>query len=200
MAALKDARREKFAQLIERGWTLEKAHRMAGYPGDPGNAWRLQRQDEIQQRISELAEQRAASERLALERAQRKLDISTERTLAEMGKVAFANALDYVTLDSQGEPRFDLATITRNQGAAISEIIIESYMDGRGRKARQVKRIRVKLSNKIEALNAIARHLGMFIDPSMVNLSVNNYFSETPLSMSEWEAEIAQLPGPSDRK
>jgi phage terminase small subunit len=197
MPALKNARREKFAQLIERGWTLEKAHAMAGFAVDRGNAWRLQHQNDIAHRIEELAEQRLAREATAQLRAQQKLDISSERTLAEMSKIAFANMLDYLTLDEDGNPKLDLASITRDQGAAISEVILDEYMDGRGKNAKRVKRVRVKLSNKIEALNAIARHLGLFADTSLLNLSVNNYFSEKPLSMSEWEAEIAgQLPGP----
>jgi hypothetical protein len=118
-----------------------------------------------------------------------------------MSKIAFANMLDYIALDGDGNPKLDLESITRDQGAAISEVILDEYMDGRGKNAKRVKRVRVKLASKIEALNAIARDLGLFTDASALNLSVNNYFSEQPLSMSEWKAEIAgQLPGPSDRE
>jgi hypothetical protein len=197
MPALKDARREKFAQLIERGWTLEKAHRMAGYPGDPGNAWRLQRQDDIQLRIGELAARRADSERIALARAQRKLDLSTERALKEYANIAFANMLDYVELDNDGVPHFDIAAITRDQGAAIEQLTIDEYADGRGPNARQVKRVRVKLASKTDALGALGRHLGLFVDPSVLNVNVQNYFSEAPPSMAEWKREIeltAQAP------
>ena len=39
-----------------------------------------------------------------------------------------------------------------------------SYTEGRGAGAREVKRIRVKLHDKLRALEALGRHLGMFND------------------------------------
>jgi hypothetical protein len=36
----------------------------------------------------------------------------------------------------------------------------------------------------------IGRHLGLFLDPSLVNVNVGNFFSEKPMSMEEWKAEI----------
>ena len=56
----------------------------------------------------------------------------------------------------------DLSTLTRDQAAAIQEVTVEDYKDGRGENARDVRRVKVKLSDKRAALVDMGRHLGMF--------------------------------------
>jgi hypothetical protein len=63
---------------------------------------------------------------------------------------------------------------------------IEEFAD-RGKTKR---RVRYKLADKRAALVDIGRHLGLFVDPSLVNVNVGNFFSEKPLSMEEWTREI----------
>ena len=73
----------------------------------------------------------------------------------------FSNMLDYVKVD--GPDAFvDLSTLTRDQAAAIQEVTVEDYKDGRGENARDVRRVKVKLSDKRAALVDIGKHLGMF--------------------------------------
>jgi hypothetical protein len=97
---------------------------------------------------------------------------------------------DYVRLDKYGDPRVDYARLTRDQAAAISEITIDEYKEGRGPHAVPVKRIRIKLADKRAALEALGRHLGLFVDPSVLHLNVANFFSEAPPSMDDWRKEI----------
>ena len=56
----------------------------------------------------------------------------------------------------------DLSTLTRDQAAAIQEVTIEDYRDGRGADARDVRRVKVKLLDKRAALAEMGKHLGMF--------------------------------------
>ena len=126
----------------------------------------------------------------ALERAAERYAVTTDRVIGELARIAFANSLDYWTIDSNGEPTIDLSKVDRDKGAAISEIIVDRYMDGKSENAREVKRIRIKLASKQAALESLGRHLGLWIDPSVVNLNVANYFSEKPPSLQEWKKEI----------
>ena len=45
--------------------------------------------------------------------------------------------------------------------AAISEVQTEDYVDGRGEDARSVKKVKVKMHDKLRALDAMAKHVGI---------------------------------------
>jgi hypothetical protein len=155
----------------------------------------------------ELTQEKLDAEKLARERAQVKFDVTTERVVGELARIGFANIQDYLTIGPDGEPHFDYAKIERDQAAALQEIVIEEFKDGRDGEGRKVRRIRFKLADKRAALVDLGRHLGLFVDPSFVNLNVANYFSEAPPSMSEWRQEIeaqaaatSVLPQPPSRR
>lgn len=190
MPPLSDPRRETFAQAIHHGHSNGEAAKRAGYRSDARSAWSIRRGKEIASRIHELTGQRAEREARGLERAAAKYQVSADRVVAELARLAFANSLDYWTTDSNGEPQIDLSKVNRDKGAAISEIIVDTYMDGRSENARQVKRIRIKLHDKRAALVDLGKHLGLFVDPQTLNLAVNNFFSEKPPSLAEWKKEI----------
>lgn len=107
--------------------------------------------------------------KLRSEQAKR-LDITADRVLKELGKLAFSNLGDYFKVQTDGSAVIDLSSLTPDQAAALQEITIDEYQDGKGETARQVKRIRIKLGDKKGALDSIAKHLGMFtnkeLDPS----------------------------------
>jgi len=63
-----------------------------------------------------------------------------------------------------GDPYLDFSALTRDQAAALQEVTVEDYVDGRGENAREVKRVRFKLADKRAALVDLGRHLGMFKD------------------------------------
>ena len=80
--------------------------------------------------------------------------------------------------------------------SSIKAIILHVNSPGGGVAAseeiyREVKRIRVKMCDRRAALADLGRHLGLFVDPSVLNVSQNNYFSEAPPSMADWKKEIA---------
>jgi phage terminase small subunit len=98
--------------------------------------------------------------------------ITQEMVLAELGKLGFSNILDYVTIQEDGDPKPDLSSMTRDQAAALSELIVETYAEGCGDEAEQVKRVKFKLADKRAALVDIGRHLGMFKNTLVVNVPV----------------------------
>lgn len=90
--------------------------------------------------------------------------ITKEAVVAELAKIGFSNMLDYMGVTQGGDPFVDLSALTRDQAAAISEFTVDDYVDGRGDDARDVKKVKIKLSDKRAALVDLGKHLGMFTD------------------------------------
>jgi phage terminase small subunit len=91
-----------------------------------------------------------------------KLEITAERVAEELAKIGFANMADYMRSNSDGDPYLDFSELTRDQAAALAEVTIEDFKDGRGKDARDVRRVKFKLHDKHAALVDLGKHLGMF--------------------------------------
>ena len=168
MPALKNAKHERFAQEIAKGTAYVKAIKAAGYETNANaanvSATRLLKQPTVAARVNELLERKATIEAKATERAIEKSGITKAAVLEELAKIGFANMLDYVSVQKDGYAYVDLSKLTRDQAAAIQEVVVEEYSDGRGDDARDVKRVKFKLADKKGALVDIGKHLGMFIE------------------------------------
>ncbi len=130
----------------EANLSVVKAMRIAGYAektctGHPHLVFgREDVQKEIQRRRDETA---------------KKYEVTQERLVEEMAKLAFSNFADYIELDEHGEPIVVLEDLTHEQFAALSDLQIEYYTDGIGSEAEQCKRIKIKLHGKKEALDRL---------------------------------------------
>lgn len=91
------------------------------------------------------------------EAASQRTEITLDRVLKELAKIGFANMADYI------ENLDDLEKLDRDLMAAVGEVIIEEYQDGKGDEARDVKRTRIKLLDKRAALVDLGKHLGAFV-------------------------------------
>ncbi|MGH2342576.1 terminase small subunit [Segnochrobactraceae bacterium EtOH-i3] len=111
----------------------------------------LLRKTPVARAISE--RQRAISERIG---------VTAERVVEELAKIGFANMADYMKVGEDGDPYLDFSGLTRDQAAALSEVTVEDFKDGRGEDARDVRRIKFKLYDKRAALVDLGKHLGMF--------------------------------------
>lgn len=89
-------------------------------------------------------------------------EITQDMVVNELAKIGFANIGDFVRVTSKGDPFIDLSGMTRDQSAALSEVTVEDFTDGRGEDARDVRRVKVKLCDKKGALVDLGKHLGMF--------------------------------------
>jgi hypothetical protein len=76
---------------------------------------------------------------------------------------AFANYADYSPMFGEGTVAEKLALLTRDQAAAVQEITIEEFRDGRTA-ARQVRRTKLKLVPKISSLELLAKANGWLVD------------------------------------
>ncbi len=125
----------------------------AGYSkrGAKQTAYRLRQTPEIQDAIA--AAMKARSKRTAAD---------ADAVIAELNLIAFSNMLDYMTIQDDGTVAIDFSAVDRDQGAAILELVVEEFTDGKGEDARGVKRTRFKLADKKGALVDLGRHLGLF--------------------------------------
>ena len=132
-----------------------KAARDAGYSGKSAkfSGHELLQRPEIKAAITEAMARRSA-----------RTEITQDRVLQELALIGFADMGDYLDLDEDGVARLDLSNLPEGATKVIAEITQDVYVDGRGKKGREVKKTKLKLHDKRGALVDMARHLGMFID------------------------------------
>jgi phage terminase small subunit len=86
-------------------------------------------------------------------------DTTAERVIEEYKRIAFANMRDFAHWSGQDAGFIDSESLTDEQHACISEVQAEEIQMG----AEVVKRkIKVKLHDKLKALDSLSRHLGLF--------------------------------------
>ncbi len=98
----------------------------------------------------------------AIEARSERTKVKADQVVGELARLGFSNMGDYVSLTSDGAPFIDLSKLSREQWAAISEVTVEDFMEGRGEDARQVRRVKVKLHDKRGSLDLLGRHFGLF--------------------------------------
>jgi phage terminase small subunit len=164
MPVLKNARRERFAQELAKGKPVGEAYVLAGYKPHPANPTMLAKNRGVSERVSELLSRRQHIEDKGTERAIERTAITKVRVLTELAKIGFANMLDYMKVGANGDPYLDFSAITRDHAAALIEVTVEDFKDGRGEDSREVRRVKFKLADKKGALVDIGKELGMFIN------------------------------------
>lgn len=86
--------------------------------------------------------------------------ITPERIIIELGKIAFADIMNYTFEDENGDTYVDFQKMAKDPArSAITELIVESTTG-----KVKTKRIRLKLADKINALEKLAKHFGMLKD------------------------------------
>jgi phage terminase small subunit len=160
-----EARREIFIREYLKNLNATRAAIAAGYSEKTARAAasRLLTNVDIKKRVEE-----------ALAKKTDKLDISVERVLGELSKLAFSNMLDYMNTQQDGSAYTDLSKLTREQAAAIQEVTVDEYTEGRGKNSRNVKRTRVKLADKRGSLELLGKYLKLFTDRQEISGDANN--------------------------
>ena len=180
MPVLKNARHERFAQELAKGRSAVDAHEAAGFKRNDGNASKLASKPDIQARVKEITG--AAAE---------KAGVTVAAIVEELAKIGFSNMLDYMTIGEDGQHFLDFSKLTRDQAAAIQELIVETRADPAavpdgevdeedepqdhggslkrrrardddGRPVPEIIKVRFKLADKRAALVDLGKHVGMF--------------------------------------
>lgn len=154
MAEHHNPRREKFLQEYLQDFCGKDAAIRAEYsPRTAANiAWQILNQDEeAQARLKELTA--GAAEKAEIEAAD---------VMREIAKVGFASLEHYIQITDDGDAYVDLSKATSAQLAALSEITTDTYMDGHGEDAREVKKVKIKMADKLKALEKLGQRFGLW--------------------------------------
>ncbi len=194
MPALRNARHERFAQGWLEGKTLTQAWENVSGKRSLGYASRLGKRPEVRARLQELRAEREAAQQKALAAAAARFQVTAERVIGELARIAFANLTDFVKIGPDGNPRPDFATLSFDQGAALQVLTVKEAKTRRKGES-EVREVTFKLGDKRLALVALARHLRLFgtageigeAGPAERKLDI---VRERPLTMAEWEARL----------
>lgn len=142
---------------IRAGYSERSARSIAG---------RLLTKDNIQREISRRQKD-----------LQRRTEVTQERVVMELARVAFADATDYVQVETRiinrGEVKVPIELAVHKETAELSadqRAAIASIKQG-------ANGVEIKLHDKIKALELLGRHIGMFNDKLEVKAIVDNPFA-----------------------
>lgn len=145
-------KQEKFCQEYMIDLNATQAAMRAGYCArtvnktGPANLVKVGVQAEIQRLISKRSE---------------RTEITADKVVLELAKLAFSNIEDYLTVDEDGETRLkNFDDIERNVLAAVESIKI-STMKNKD-KSREYTTTQFKLCSKLNALEQLGKHLGIY--------------------------------------
>ena len=181
--SLRNPRYERFAYGLADGKPAYQAYIDAGFAkvGAAQSASRLLKSQRagIRERVIAILHEReqidAEVTKLAIERTA----ITKERVAVELGRIGFANMMDYMRVGPSGDPVLDFTGLTREQAAALTEVTVDDYIDGRGENAREVRKVKFKLGDKRAALMDIAKLFGWIVE-KRENKIVNEFDGMTP--------------------
>jgi phage terminase small subunit len=93
-------------------------------------------------------------------------EISVDRVVRELAKIAFASVRQMIAVDPNGQPQIDLTNTPHGALDALAEVSTETVLEtegsGKDRKSRPIRKTRIKLHDKIRALQLLGEHTGAF--------------------------------------
>lgn len=104
------------------------------------------------------------------EKNRRRYEATYDRIIEELSSVAFSNLADVMEFDEETGALVGMNLTDRDMRtlAAIGEVTVETYYEGRGAEAQPVRRVKVKPWNKLQALDMLVRHMGLSKEKTVV--------------------------------
>ena len=102
-----------------------------------------------------------------LDKIAKKLEITPERIMEELGKIAFNNLGDFLSIQEDGTALIDMSVATPEQLAALEQYEV-TYMpsvevvENGEEVSKEVLKIKIKHHNKLDALDKLMKKLGMY--------------------------------------
>ena len=114
---------------------------------------------------AELLQKTSVAEAIAAGQAKRaqRVEITADRVVAELAKIAFADPRDLMEWGPNGVRLKDSADLTEEQAASVAEVSETTTKDGGS--------LRLKKHDKVKALELLGRHMGMFKDKMEAEVS-----------------------------
>lgn len=162
-------RREQFCAEYIVDYNGTQAAIRAGYAAGSAakTAYDLLRLPEIKSRVEQ--ELKACIERT---------HITADRIRYELAKTSFSSMADYVSVQTDGTAYVDLSACTPEQLSAIQEMTVEEYTEGRGDDIRDVKRVKIKLYDKLRSLKLLGDHVDVQAFQERVEVSAGKSLAE----------------------
>lgn len=91
-------------------------------------------------------------------------NVTQASIIEELAKIGFSNIGHLLGFNDEGDMVFDLSQLTDREAAAITEFSTDTYTEGRGKNAKKVKKVKVKIADKRAALSELARIKGLHND------------------------------------
>lgn len=109
---------------------------------------------------------------------QRRTEISQDRVVKELARIAFADATDYAQVETRTVEKDDGTEVSYQTGTLknTAELSPEQRAAISGIK-QGANGVEIKLHDKIKALELLGRHIGMFNDKLEVKATVDNPFA-----------------------
>lgn len=107
---------------------------------------------------AELLQKTSVAEAIAAGQAKRaqRVEITADRVVAELAKIAFADPRDLMEWGPDGVKLKASADLTEEQAASVAEVSETTTKDGGS--------LKLKKHDKVKALELLGRHIGMFKD------------------------------------
>lgn len=140
-------RQERFCQEYAKSLHQTNAAIKAGYSKESASeqASRLVRNPQVIKRLNQIIGQRT-----------RRYEVSAERILKELARVAYSDITNYVTFNESGVRIKESSDLSPAQAAAIQEVSEVINQNGGTTK--------FKLHDKVKALELLGKHLKLFSD------------------------------------
>lgn len=92
------------------------------------------------------------------------LNITPSRVLEEASRIAFSNIADFIEIQSDGTAVVDLNHVKEHPEllAAVQEITVHEYVEGKGDNARDVKSVKIKLHPKLPAIEKLGEWMALW--------------------------------------
>lgn len=114
-------------------------------------------------RLLRKARVRGAIEAALADRKSR-LKMTADEVLEELTRLGRSNMFDFLRITPDGDPCIDLSALTRDQAAVLAETTVEDFTEGRGDNARDVRRVKIKLHDKVKALHLLGQYHKLFTE------------------------------------
>ncbi len=116
----------------------------------------------------------------AMEERKKRTFVSQDGVIEELSRIAFGNIEDFTIMGSDGSLEVCLDGMGRDKLAAIKDFSMEPKGDG--------YKCTIRLHNKIQALQLLGKHLGMFAENHNHKIESGGVLLvPAPVSSDEWE-------------
>lgn len=164
-----EQRQREFAQQYVLDFKAVAAYRRCLFkvgedkPSDSAAASKMLGTPAVQEYIRELVEAR-----------QSRFEVRGDRVISELARIAFSDITNYFTWENGRIRLKDSAMLEENASRAVERLDIVEYESPSGR---TLTRTKLKLYNKAQALDLLAKHLGLFTEKHEITHTLGNGLS-----------------------